>query len=225
MKTASPDTAIMLGTMSNGDADPAIVTAVLADATAKSFIKMIGLQWGMSDSAKMAGAKGSGLPMWQTEHKCGNYPWKPSDYPNFNASAAPNDLAYGLESWKYLTLWIKAGVTAYSAWNMVLDTVGLGNDTTRVWPQNALLTVDTGAKKLNVTPTYHVFRHLSQFVEPGAKVVATTGGDALAFKNPNGKIVTVLYNSGAAKTAIVSAGGKMFSFAMPAAGWATVTSQ
>jgi len=226
MKTAQPDVSIMLGTMSNGDAakDPAIVSAVLADATAKSFIKMIGLQWGMSSTAAIAGSKGSGLPMWQTEHKCGNYPWKPADYPNFNATTAPNDIAYGLESWKYLTLWIKAGVTAYSAWNMVLDTVGLGNDTTRVWPQNALLTVDTAGKKLNLTPTYYVFRHLSQFVEPGAKVVATTGGDALAFKNPNGKIVTVLYNSGAAKTAIVSAGGKMVSFAMPAAGWATVTS-
>ncbi len=94
MKTASPDTAIMLGTMSNGDKDPAIVTAVLADATAKSFIKMIGLQWGMSDSGKMAGAKASGLPMWQTEHKCGNYPWM-SGY----KSTAPNDQAYAVESW------------------------------------------------------------------------------------------------------------------------------
>jgi len=225
MKAASPTTNIMLGTMSNGDKDPAIVTAVLADATAKSFIKMIGLQWGMSATGAIAGAKGSGLPMWQTEHKCGNYPWKPSDYPNFNSTMAPNDLAYGVESWKLLTLWIKAGVTAYSAWNMVLDTIGIGNDTTRVWPQNALLTVDTAGKKLNITPTYYVFRHLSQYVVPGAKVVATTGGDALSFKNPDGKIVTVLYNSGAAKTAIVSAAGKMFSFAMPGAGWATVASQ
>ena len=67
---------------------------------------------------------------------------------------------------------------------MVLDTVGVGIDTTRVWPQNALLTVDTAARTLNITPTYYVFRHLSQFVAPGAKVVATRGGDALAFKNP-----------------------------------------
>ena len=97
LKAASPDTKIMLGTMSNGDSgkDPAIVTAVLADATAKSFISLIGLQWGMSSTPAMAGAKASGLPMWQTEHKCGNYPWKPSDYQNFNATTAPNDLAYG----------------------------------------------------------------------------------------------------------------------------------
>jgi glucosylceramidase len=219
MKTASPNTAIMLGTMSNGDStkDPAIVSAVLADATAKSFVKMIGLQWGMSSTAAMAGSKASGLPMWQTEHKCGNYPWETAKY----KTTAPNDLAYGVESWGLLRDWIKAGVSSYSAWNMVLDPVGKGNDTTRDWAQNALILVD--GTKLTLTPTYYVFRHLSQFVEPGAKFVAATGGDALAFKNPNGKIVTVLYNSGAAKTAIVSAGGKMFSFAMPAAGWATVT--
>ena len=69
---------------------------------------------------------------------------------------------------------------------MVLDTVGKGIDTTRDWPQNALLTVDTSAKTLNITPAYYVFRHFSQFVDPGAKVVATTGGDAVAFKNPDG---------------------------------------
>jgi len=219
MKTASPETNIMLGTMSNGDKDPAIVTAVLADATAMSFVKSIGLQWGML--GKEAGAKASHLPMWQTEHKCGNYPWVSASY----KPTAPNDIAYGVESWGLLRDWIKAGVSSYSAWNMVLDTVGKGNDTTRDWAQNSLLTVDTAAKKLNITPTYYVFRHLAQYVEPGAKVLATTGGDALAFKNPDGKIVTAMYNSGAAKTAIVSAGGKMFSFALPAAGWATVTSQ
>ena len=80
---------------------------------------------------------------------------------------APNDQAYAVESWGLIRDWIKAGVTAYSAWNMVLDTVGVGIDTTRVWPQNALLTVDTATKTLNVTPTYHVFRHLSQFVVAG----------------------------------------------------------
>ncbi len=127
-----------------------------------------------------------------------------------------------MESWGLIRDWIKGGVTSYSAWNMVLDKAGKGIDTTRDWAQDALMFVDGG--KLTITPAYYVFRHLSQYVEPGAKLVATTGGDALAFKNPNGKIVTVLYNSGAAKTAIVAAGGKMYSFAMPAAGWATVTS-
>jgi len=50
----------------------------------------------------------------------------------------------------------------------------------------------------------------------------TTGGDALAFKNPDGTIVAVLYNSGDAKTTIVAMAGKKLKFEMPANGWATV---
>ena len=66
------------------------------------------------------------------------------------------------------------------------------------------------------TPTYYVFRHLSQYVVPGATVVGTTGGDAVAFKNPDGSLVAVMFNSGAANASyVVAIGGKKFQFAMP----------
>ncbi|MBN2577244.1 MAG: glucosylceramidase, partial [Deltaproteobacteria bacterium] len=130
--------------------------------------------------------------------------------------------AYGVESWGYIRDWIKAGVHVYSAWNMVLDTAGKNLDTTRPWPQNALLVVDRGSKTLTLTPAYYVFRHCSQFVDPGSKRVETSGGDALAFKNSDGGIVTVMYNSGGAKKAIVSVGGKRLQFDLPGNGWATV---
>ena len=66
--------------------------------------------------------------------------------------------------------------------------------------------------------------HFSQYVNAGhATVVGTSGGDAVAFKNEDGSIVAVMYNSGAANSNyIVQIGGKKLSFAMPAAGWATV---
>ena len=123
--------------------------------------------------SQLSTARSYNLPLWQTEHKCGNYPWNPSGSPAYKATA-PNDQAYAVESWGLIRDWIKGGVTAYSAWNMVLDTVGKGIDTTRDWAQNALLTVNTSSKTLNLTPAYYVFRHFSQFVDPGAKVVATT---------------------------------------------------
>jgi glucosylceramidase len=51
----------------------------------------------------------------------------------------------------------------------------------------------------------------------GAKVVGTTGGDAVAFKNPDGHIVAVIYNSGSANTSyVVSIGGQKLQFSMPA---------
>jgi glucosylceramidase len=107
---------------------------------------------------------------------------------------------------------------------MVLDTGGIGNDTTRVWPQDALLVVDPGAKTITASPAYYVFRHFSQYIEPGATRVATTGSlDSLAFKNPDGSFVTVIYNaaSSAAPT-ILSVGGTDLRFTVPANGFATV---
>jgi glucosylceramidase len=224
---------VMLGTMSNaGDAnrnDINIATAVLADATAKSFLSVAGVQWGVLDKVN-GGQTFSGLPIWATEHKCGNYPWNPgtgcgetnSSCPTYNNTMAPNDQAYGVESWIYIRNAITKGkVTSYSAWNMVLDRVGLGNDTSRDWKQDALLAVN--GTTITQTPAYYVFRHLSQYVVPGANVVATSGGDAVAFKNPDGSIVVATYNSGAANNSyVVAIGGKKFSFAMPGQGWATV---
>jgi glucosylceramidase len=209
-------TKIMLGTFNGGGSDAAIVNTVMGDAIARDYVKVFGFQWGMLGS--VAGAKSYHLPIWESEHQCGNYPWvKP-----FNANLAPNDQPYAVESWGLIRDWIRAGVTAYSAWNMVLDTVGVGIDTTRVWPQNALLTVDTATKTLNITPTYYVFQHLSHFVGVGAKVLSTSGGDALAFHNPDGSTVVVMYNAGSARAFTVAAAGKKVQFAMPGNGWATV---
>ena len=50
-----------------------------------------------------------------------------------------------------------------------------------------------------------------------------TGGDALAFKNPDGSYVVVVYNEGAAKAGmVVAVAGTKVQFDMPANGWATV---
>ena len=217
--SAGLTTKIMLGTFNGGSGDTSIVSAVMSDATAKGYIRVLGYQWGMD--INVSSAKQYNVPIWQTEHKCGNYYWTTP----FNPNMAPNDQAYAVESWGLIRDWIKAGVTSYSVWNMVLDTVGFSLDTTHPWPQNAILTVDTSAKKLIITPAYYVFRHFSQFVAPGATVVGTTGGDAVAFKNADGSIVAVAYNSGAAKTMTVSIANKKLQFAMPGNGWATVVSR
>ncbi len=53
--------------------------------------------------------------------------------------------------------------------------------------------------------------------------MATSGsGSSLAFKNPDGSIVTAMYNSGAASTYTLAVGGQKLQFAMPANGFATV---
>jgi glucosylceramidase len=219
LEKANPTAQIMLGTMSNSNsnADVAVANAVLADSKAKSYAKVIGVQWGMSDANQVNNlkSKGAGIPIWLTEHKCGGNP-------GANVSTAPNDLGYAKDSWGYIRDAVHNGLTAYNSWNMVLDKGGKGIDNTRVWAQNALLVADSG--KITKTPAYYVFRHISEFVQPGAKVVSTTGSnDSLGFKNPDGSLVAVVYNSGSsAKSMTVAIGGKHLQFMVPATGWATV---
>jgi glucosylceramidase len=218
-----PDTQLWLGTLSNPQSDHQIGQAVVGDAGAKAFLSGVGLQWGMQQHAEYYAQQG--LTIMQTEHQCGNFPPTPRSQ-QYESSPAPNDHAYALEGWGLLYNWITKGVNAYLAWNMVLDTMGTNLDAVRPWNQNALLVVDEDAGTLRITPTYYVFRHLAQYVEPGAKRVAAEGSQALAFKNPDGSIVTVVHNNGgsAAQTTL-AVGGATLQFEVPARGWATVNWQ
>jgi len=212
---------IWCGTMSK-ETDGTIATNLANDAKALAVVKGFGLQW--NTMSTVSSLKSKNLSIMQTEHRCGNYDGfsSPHATSSYDASKPQNDFAYGVESWGNIKDWIVAGVNSYSAWNMVLDTLGTNLNASKPWHQNALLTVDRSAKKLTATPAYYVFRHFSQFVAPKATVIGTSGGDALAFKNPDGTLVLVMYNSGAAKKATVSLGGSKFTFDMPGNGWATV---
>ena len=218
-----PDTEVWLGTLSNAQSDHQIGQAVVGNAGAKAVISGVGMQWAMRQHAGYYVQQG--LKVMQTEHQCGNFPPTPRSQ-QYENSPAPNDHAYALESWGLMYEWINNGVNSYLAWNMVLDTFGRNLDDVRPWNQNALLAVDEASGELRITPTYYVFRHFSQYVEPGAKRVATQGGQALAFKNPDGSIVTVLHNNGgsAAQTTL-AVGGTTLQFEVPARGWATVNWQ
>jgi glucosylceramidase len=164
--------------------------------------------------------------VWGTEHKCGNYPFIASARPGPPPIPAyteppPNDQAYGVETWWYIRDAItKARVTAYNFPHIVLDVVGKGIDVTRQWAQNALLVVDQG--RIIQTQAYYVVRHFSEFVDPGAKVVEATGGDAVAFLNPDGFLVVVVYSAAAKPDYTIAVGGKTLQFSIPGGGWATL---
>jgi glucosylceramidase len=223
---------IWYGTLSNKTTFP----DYWGNLSQKNLVIGTALQWECVEHVGTA-LQGGGLVM-QSEHKCGNYPWKgnngastassaeAADSETFWADAAPNNYNYAVESWGLIKQWIEAGVHIYSAWNMVLDTGGFNMDKVRPWPQNSLLVVDKGAKKLILTPTYYVFRHVAQYVEPGAKRLSVQGGNALAFKNPDGSIVTTIYNSNnQASQTTLAVGGTNVQFEIPGGGWATVNWQ
>jgi glucosylceramidase len=213
---------IWFGTMSAPE-DVRHVAVAMEDEDAARYIKGIGLQWNTM-KAVPGFAESYRVPIMQTEHKAGNYPWQKA---TFNATRAPNDHAYAEESWGNISAWIRAGVNAYLAWNMVLDTVGMNLDVGRPWPQNALLSVERATGTLQVTPTYYVFRHLSQFIDPGARRIATSGeADALAFENPDRSIVAVVYNpADAVRELTLAIGATSLGVSVPAHGWATINWQ
>jgi glucosylceramidase len=213
-----PEREIWMGTMS-APSDKNVVDAVMTNSAAAAFITGIGVQWGQ-DQYVPGYVSSYQVPVMQTEHRCGNFP------NGNNINLAPNDDAYARESWGYIAHYIRQGVSYYMAWNMVLDTVGRNLDEVRPWAQNALLAVDVGAGELKVTPTYYVFRHVAQYVDEDSQRVDVDGGDSVAWKNPDGDIVVVFYNSGGSpKVENVSVGGSTFAVTVPGQGWATVNWQ
>ena len=147
----------------------------------------------------------------------------PTPLGSFNATMAPNDWRYGGRAGGSFATGSGAGVTAYSAWNMVLDTVGVGIDSAaRLAAGRA---PDRGHVREDADRHAGLLRlpALSRSSSRRApRSSATTGGDALAFKNPDGSLVAVMYNSGSATTYTIALAGKKLQFAMPAQGWATV---
>jgi glucosylceramidase len=215
---------IWCGTMSKDPDDTNIAKAVANDAAALKYVKGFGVQWNLQAAVATLAQKG---PVMQTEHRCGNYNFASPywDQSRYNANMPQNDHLYGEESWQLIRDWIVSGVNSYSAWNMVLDTIGKSLDN---WPQNALLVVDRSAKKLTATAAYYAFRHYSRYIAVGATRIGITGStDALAFKNPDGSVVVQVYNKGtSAKTMIVGVGSalsqSLYQIAVPAHGWGTL---
>ncbi len=221
------DTKIWFGTLSNDSTFEAYWNS-LSD---KSIVEGVALQW--ETQVRVSSLRQQGHLVMQSEHKCGNYPWlqeevstrEEANRNNFLPTMAPNNHAYGEESWDLIKGWIDDGVNIYSAWNMVLDTGGFNLDEVRPWPQNAMIAVDTDAGTYEVTPYYYVFRHVAQYVDVGAKVVGIdTNG--LAFQNPDGAVVAIVFNEGNSEaTHTIDIGGTMLEFSVPGRGWATVNWQ
>jgi glucosylceramidase len=229
---------IWCGTMSKDPDDTNIAKTTANDSAAMQYVKGFGVQWNLQAAVSTLAAKAT---VMMTEHKCGNYNFATPywDQSRYSSSKPQNDHLYGEESWELIRDWIVSGVNSYSAWNMVLDTVGKSLDN---WPQNALLVVDRSAKTLTATAAYYAFRHFSYYIAPGATRIATTGssdafkgvGDtayntlnALAFKNPDGSIIVQVYNKGASLTKTTVGVGSalsqtLYQFNVPFYGWATL---
>jgi len=78
-------------------------------------------------------------------------------------------------------------------WNISTANGGLS---TWGWAQNSLVSVDSPAKSFRYTHDYYLLKHLTHFVDLGARNLATTGtcDDVLAFVNSDGSLALLIRN-------------------------------
>jgi len=100
---------------------------------------------------------------------------------------------------------LEVDTSAWIYWNMILDEKGgpwsvseiHGNPDPNV--QHPVVIIDRRSKKVTYTGLYYYLAHFSKFVRPGDVRIKTTGSldgvRVMAFKAPDGEIVTELMNS------------------------------
>ena len=89
--------------------------------------------------------------------------------------------------------YFRSGVSAYMYWNISTANGGMS---TWGWAQNSLVSVDSAARSYRYTHDYYLLKHLTHFVDLGARNLVTSGtcDDALAFVNPDNSLVLLIRN-------------------------------
>jgi glucosylceramidase len=118
------------------------------------------------------------MRLYQSEQECGD---------------GKNDWAYCCYAWTLMKHYLDNGANAYMYWNLSLDKDGFSR---WGWRQNSLISVDLQKKSFVYNFEYYLLKHVSHFVMPGARLLATndTTANVLAFVNPDKSIVVVVRN-------------------------------
>jgi glucosylceramidase len=118
------------------------------------------------------------LLIYQSEQECGD---------------GTNTWSYTSYCWQLMKHYFRSGASAYMYWNISLDQTAAS---TWGWHQNSLVTVDTAARTFRYNHDYYLLKHLTHFVDVGAKAIESTGtcDDALSFVNPDGAVVMIVRN-------------------------------
>ena len=167
---------VFFGTMERGD--PRLLGTVMNDAEAARYIKGVGVQWAGKNALPAIHREFPSLIVFQSEQECGD---------------GSNNWSYAGYCWQLMKHYFRSGATGYMYWNI---STAQGGTSTWGWAQNSLISVDTGAKKYRFNNDYYLLKHLTHFVDVGARVLETTGtwDNALAFANPDGSVVLLVRN-------------------------------
>jgi glucosylceramidase len=170
------DIDVFFGTVER--ANEKLVDTLLTDPIGSKYIKGVGFQWAGKDAIAGIHQRYPDLTLYQTEQECGN---------------SKNDWEYFVYAWDLMKLYLNNGANAYMYWNISLQQGGIS---TWGWKQNSLISVNTQEKTFTYNYEFYLMKHLSHYVQPGAKKVSAIGefGNLIAFLNPDNTVAILLFN-------------------------------
>ena len=167
---------VFFGTLERGN--PKLLETVMANPEVARLLEGVGVQWAGKNTLPAIHREYPQLAIYQSEQECGD---------------GKNTWAYTGYCWTLMKHYLRSGASGYMYWNISLAE---GGRSTWGWTQNSLITVDTKARTFRYNHDYYLLKHLTHFVDLGAKALEVTGtcDNALAFLNPDGTTVLLLRN-------------------------------
>ncbi len=167
---------IWLATFNNNNIEN--YETILSSAEVARYVSAVGLQWAGKDALPELDTQYPHLEKIQTESECGDgsFDWRSAEY-----------------TFSLLKFYLQHGVNIYTYWNMILDDTG---KSAWGWRQNALITVNRNTGRVNYTPEFYLFKHLTHFVPAGSVRLDSFGNfdDALVFLDPDERLVILAVN-------------------------------
>ena len=172
------DVDLFLGTMERPNEK--LVDVPLLDPNCNKYIKGVGGQWAGKRALPGIHRRYPDLKIYQSEQECGD---------------GKNDWRYCRYAWTVMKDFLNNGASAYYYWNISLKGGGISR---WGWAQNSLVTVDAATKTFKYNYEYYLLKHLSRFVQRGARrldTISLTGYEnLLAFLNPDNSVVILIQN-------------------------------
>lgn len=169
---------VFLGTLERKD--DRLVGEVLKDREVGHYISGAGVQWEGKGAIAALHRLYPNLRIYQTEQECGD---------------GRNDWRHARHAWNLMKRFLSNGANAYTYWNISLLEGGVSR---WGWTQNSLVVVDPQSGTHRYTHEYHLLKHVSAFVQTGARYLDTISlngfDNQLAFLNPDGSVIIVIQN-------------------------------
>ena len=179
LREKHPEVDLYLGTFNTNRYDH--VKGLLEDSRMASNVKGIGFQWEGGQILPRIREEYPGYRYCSSESECGN---------------GSMDWAAGEHTFHLINHYIGNGCSEYNNWNLILPDQG---ESRWGWRQNALVRVNSADRSFEYVPEYYTYRHYSNFIQPGARIVGAypTGSDrtpVLVALTPEEKYVVVAGN-------------------------------